>query len=256
MDCSSMARAYPSGGAPQITARFLGRLRTPSSSPPPPPPQSSNFIAQKYLVDKPLWQMTADSLAPVYIKANSVMLITYLVSGFTTPLLGGAIDQLGARAVLVALAALLITGLHAIFAFTDIYPIAPLVALGLCYSIYAAALWPSIAVVIEPKYQATAYGLTTALQNLGLAVGPLVVSKFMPSAHCATKAICVEGWNATEKFFVCCGLAGVVAGLLLNVMDYRAGCLLNAGNVGCCKRRGAAAAAAKGEEEAEWPLLH
>lgn len=73
------------------------------------------------------------------------MLITYLVSGFTTPFLGGAIDQLGMRALLVMGAAVVISGLHAIFAFTDIYPIGPLVALGLCYSVYAAALWPSIA---------------------------------------------------------------------------------------------------------------
>ena len=34
---------------------------------------SSNFIAQKYLVSQPLWQMTADALAPIYLKANSVM---------------------------------------------------------------------------------------------------------------------------------------------------------------------------------------
>ena len=33
---------------------------------------ASNFIAQKYLADKPLWKMTQDQLAPLYLKANSV----------------------------------------------------------------------------------------------------------------------------------------------------------------------------------------
>jgi hypothetical protein len=86
-------------------------------------------------------------------------------------------------------------------------------------------------------------GLTTALQNLGLAVGPLVVAKFMPSSHCAPLSACIAGWDRTELFFVGCGAAGVFFGLLLNVIDHarRDGPQLNAGKVGCCARRGGAA---------------
>lgn len=73
-------------------------------------------------------------------------------------------------------AAVMITGLHAIFSFTAIYPVGPLVMLGLCYSIYAAALWPSIAVVVEPAYQATAYGACTAA--VAAAAAPLVAARF------------------------------------------------------------------------------
>ena len=70
--------------------------------------------------------------------------------------LGGLIDNIGMRAIFCLLAAVFISGLHAVLSFTTLYPVAPLVALGLCYSIYAAALWPSIALVIPPENQATA----------------------------------------------------------------------------------------------------
>lgn len=84
----------------------------------------------------------------------------------------------------------------------------------------------------------------TALQNLGLAVSPLVVAQFQPSASCATLADCVAAWNRVEYFFVACGGAGVVFGVLLNAADGAAkgGAILNAGRVGCCRPKAAGAA--------------
>ena len=123
---------------------------------PPPPPFSaarSRLCTQKYLADAPLSQLTDDQKNPMFLKANSIMLTTYLVSGFLTPFLGGVIDNVGLRAIFCAVAAIVITGLHALLALTTLYPVGPLVLLGVCYSIYAAALWPSIALVIDPANQ-------------------------------------------------------------------------------------------------------
>ena len=39
----------------------------------------------------------------------------------------------------------------------------------------AASLWPMVAIIVDLKQLGTAYGLMTALQNLGLAVAPLVI---------------------------------------------------------------------------------
>ncbi len=109
--------------------------------------------------------------------------------------------------------------MHLLLAFTDLYPLVPLVFLGIVYSIYAAALWPSIALVIEPRYQATAYGVVTAVQNLGLAVAPMIIGTLMPPGNCPTYANCVNYYQHVELFFVGLGSAGILAGLLLNVAD-------------------------------------
>ena len=41
------------------------------------------------------------------------------------------------------------------------------------YSVCAAALWPSVALVVPSSKLGTAYGLMNAIQNFGLAVGAL-----------------------------------------------------------------------------------
>ena len=50
----------------------------------------------------------------------------------------------------------------------------PQTLLGIGYSVYAAALWGSIPYCVNPKNLGTAFGLTTAFQNTGLVLAPLV----------------------------------------------------------------------------------
>ena len=47
-----------------------------------------------------------------------------------------------------------------------------LIILGLAFSLYASVIWPSIALLVEPKILGTAYGMAMAIQNGGLALGP------------------------------------------------------------------------------------
>lgn len=49
-----------------------------------------------------------------------------------------------------------------------------LIILGLSFSLYASVIWPSIAIIVEPKILGTAYGMAMAVQNGGLALGPYV----------------------------------------------------------------------------------
>ena len=63
-------------------------------------------------------------------KANSVMLITYLVAGFISPLLGGVIDRVGKRGYLNVLSACLVVVVHVLLRNTTMYPVFPLVLLG------------------------------------------------------------------------------------------------------------------------------
>lgn len=52
----------------------------------------------------------------------------------------------------------------------------PLILLGIGYSVYAAALWSCIPFTVPKRLVGTAYGLCTAVQNIGLALSPLVAA--------------------------------------------------------------------------------
>lgn len=175
---------------------------------------AANFIATKWLLPEAGDPTTDAGKNKVFAKANQIMLITYLTAGFLSPFMGALIDRIGLRAVLNVLAAVLIVMVHFVLGYTDMYPIAPLVVLGICYSIYAAALWPSIALVVKPEFQGTAYGVVTAVQNAGLALAPLVISTLMPPTNCNGSYKCVE------TFFISLGAVGVVTGLALNLADW------------------------------------
>ena len=66
-------------------------------------------------------------------------------------------------------AAATLAGVHLALGFSRAAPVAPLVFQGIAYSIYASALWPSMPLVMREDQLGSAYGLITAVQNLGLA---------------------------------------------------------------------------------------
>lgn len=119
---------------------------------------ASTFITQKFLASAPLWRVCDDVKNGWYLTANTIQSTVYACGAIITPFIGGFTDTYGMRAALNVLAAGAITGVHSVLAFTHFYPALPLVFLGMAYSLYAAALWPCIALVIEAKNQATAYG--------------------------------------------------------------------------------------------------
>ena len=55
----------------------------------------------------------------------------------------------------------------------------PLSLLGVGYSVYAAALWGCIPYTVQPKLIGSAFGLCTAIQNIGLTISPLIASAIL-----------------------------------------------------------------------------
>ena len=134
---------------------------------------AAGFFTQKWLAQDdsgawlPVSKLSEARRKDISTHANNFLLIPYLTAAFLAPLMGGVIDRVGYRAALTAFAAGLITLVHVLLAYFPrdaVQPEGPLVLLGVCYSIYASALWPSVAKVAEPKYHATAYGVVTAVQ--------------------------------------------------------------------------------------------
>lgn len=54
--------------------------------------------------------------------------------------------------------------------------ILPLVLCGFSYCFYSAGLWPSIPYAVDKDLLGSAFGITTSIQNVGLALGPVIAS--------------------------------------------------------------------------------
>ena len=131
-----------------------------------------NYIATGFFCDTSLKsypQSEAKNIAGIY------MGVPFLISALMVPVFGIIIDKFGKRAYIT-----LLSGVLCVLSFVLFYllePIIPLIILGLTYSIFAAVIWPSISVVVNNENAlGLAYGVTTSLQNLGMAINPIIVA--------------------------------------------------------------------------------
>jgi MFS family permease len=162
-----------------------------------------------------------DSLPQATVTADRVMSIPYMVSAMLSPMLGGVVDRIGQRAVLIAMAPLVLAVAHLILAFGTFSPILPLVGQGLAYTLFGAVLWPSVPLMVHPSMAGTAFGIINSIQNVGLGVFPLVVAAIQN--HQAGRYL-----PSVELFFTGCAIIGLLVGVQqLNRLDQTNGNKLN-----------------------------
>jgi MFS family permease len=77
----------------------------------------------------------------------------------------------------------------------------PQIMLGIGYSIYASALWGAISFTVLPRTVGTAYGLTTAIQNIGLLLAPLLTGWILDNTTGYTVTMLVLAGFAAIGFF-------------------------------------------------------
>ena len=99
-------------------------------------------------------------------------------------------------------------------------PIPMMVLLGAAFVLVPAAMWPSVPMIVEEKRVGTAFGLMTAIQNLGLGLFPLLNGKLRDATGTYT---------ATQVMFAGLGVAGLIFAALLLRADRRQGGILEAG---------------------------
>jgi nitrate/nitrite transporter NarK len=108
---------------------------------------------------------------------------------------------------------------HLVLGVTHWNPIPSMMVLGAAFVLVPAALWPSVPMVVEEKRVGTAFGLMTAIQNLGLGLFPLLNGRLRD----------VTGtYTATQIMFATLGIAGLVFATLLLRADKRTGGVLEA----------------------------
>ena len=95
-----------------------------------------------------------------------------------------------------------------------------MVFLGLGYSIYASVIWASIPYLVQHKVAGTAFGTATAMQNFGLAVGPILVGVIQENSSKD------GGYYWVSFFFVMAGIIGIATSIGIFLIDMRRGGIL------------------------------
>lgn len=146
-----------------------------------------------------------------------------------TPLVGLFVDKRGRSASLMILGSLLIVIVHLSFAFTMISPIPLMVVLGIAFSLVPAAMWPSIAKIVDEKRIGTAYGTMFAIQNLGLWAFPLLIGIVLDSTNPGITPDLVAGGSASYDYtyailmLAFLGILGLLFAILLKREDKKSG---------------------------------
>lgn len=131
-----------------------------------------------------------------------------------TPLFGFLIDKIGRRASLMLFGSLLLIPVYLLLVYTKLHPLIPMALLGVAFSLIPAAMWPSVALIVEQKWLGTAYGLMTMIQNIGLAGFNLMIG----FANDTT-----GGYTAGMWIFSVLGFAGMLFAYLLKKADAKTG---------------------------------
>ncbi|ORX93958.1 MFS general substrate transporter, partial [Basidiobolus meristosporus CBS 931.73] len=138
--------------------------------------------------------------------AGTVMSIPSLLSSFGTPLCGLMIDRVGHHSELMTFSALVVILVHGLLAFTSITPVLPYIMLGFGYSLFAAALWPSVPSLVHERQLGTGIGISVIAFNLSITGVPMVIARIR---------VWTGSFFAIQLFFMALAFCGLLAGLLL-----------------------------------------
>ena len=170
---------------------------------------SGSFLSQVFFNFTHMFS-TAPGITSIVIAASMIF----------APFAGDLVDRIGRRASLMVLGSLILIPAHLLMGITHWSPIPMMVLLGAAFVLVPAAMWPSVPLVVDEKRVGTAFGLMTAIQNIGLGLFPFLNGKLRDLTGTYT---------ATQVMFAGLGLAGLIFAFLLLRSDKRLGGVLEAG---------------------------
>jgi MFS family permease len=161
-----------------------------------------------------------DNFIHMFSTAPGITSIVIFASMIFAPFAGDLVDRIGKRATVMVVGSLILIPAHLIMGITHWNPIPSMIALGAAFVLVPAAMWPSVPLVVEEKRVGTAFGLMTAIQNLGLGLFPALNGKLRD----------VTGtYTATQVMFAGLGVVGLIFAFLLLRSDKRHGNTLERG---------------------------
>jgi len=134
-----------------------------------------------------------------------------------TPLFGFLIDRYGRAASAMIFGSALLLIIHILFAFTGLQPHAPMLLLGVAFSLVPAAMWPSLVKLVKENQIGTAYGLMYSIQNLGLFGVPILAGVILDTTNQGSPE--KLDYTPTIMMFIGLGLIGLIFSFLLKNED-------------------------------------
>jgi len=186
--------------------------------------------------------------------AAAIFAVFPLLAVGITPILGKYVDYNGKAASMLIIGALLLIACHLTFAFilpqlkgNDIGGVIvaylTILVLGASFSLVPASLWPSVPKLVDSKIIGSAYALIFWIQNIGLWLFPLLIGKVLDSTNpqvveavgngtmTAEQAAVSYDYTAPLVMLACLGLAALVIGFILKVIDRKQGLGLEEPNI-------------------------
>ena len=162
--------------------------------------------------------------------AESIFAVFPLLAMGITPILGNYIDNKGKAASMLVLGSLLLIACHLTFAFIlpqlkgngvggVVVAYLTILVLGSSFSLVPAALWPSVPKLVDSKIIGSAYALIFWIQNIGLWLFPLLIGKTLDKTNPGVTDPTQLNYTAPLVMLACLGVAALVIGLILKVVD-------------------------------------
>jgi MFS family permease len=107
------------------------------------------------------------NITHMFQTAQGTTSIIITASMLLAPFAGRLVDRVGRRATFMVVGSLLMIPAHLAMGWTMIPPAYSMIVLGAAFVLVPAAMWPSIPLVVEKERVGTAFGLMTAIQNIG-----------------------------------------------------------------------------------------
>ena len=150
----------------------------------------------------------------IFSTAGGISSIIIFASMILAPFAGRLVDRVGKRATFMIAGSLLMIPCHLAMGLTMIYPVYPMILLGFAFVLVPAAMWPSVPLIVRSERVGTAFGLMTAIQNIGLGLFPLLNGLLRDKTG---------DYVASQVMFASLGVIGLVFAVLLKRADRREG---------------------------------
>lgn len=174
--------------------------------------------------------------------AETVFAVFPLLAVGITPILGNYVDHKGKAATMLVLGSLLLIACHLTFAFVlpmfkgsevggIVVAYITILVLGSSFSLVPASLWPSVPKLVDEKIIGSAYALIFWIQNIGLWLFPLLIGKVLDATNKGVVDQDKLDYTAPLVMLACLGVAALVLGLILKVVDKKRGLGLEEPNI-------------------------